>query len=287
VILIAGHYCHDVLLARDGSETRTLGGSAAYGAAILDAFGEPFEVAAKVGADFLYAQQVSHQPLTVPGSRTTSFIDDYRSGERRERVDAVCEPLTEVPPGPFAIGLAFAVAGEVPLPVLALMRARCRLVLADAQSLLREIAPSGDVHLRPLDPEAVQYLDYLKASHKEAALLDIAKLRKRVRLLITDGPRGCKLLSASHELQVRSFPAVEIDPTGAGDCFLTGFALGLARGLSEERAARLGSWCGARAVEHPGVPPAAHIAAAVDVDGLAGNEAVRFRVRAAAAVRVD
>jgi 1D-myo-inositol 3-kinase len=269
VILIAGNYCHDLLLARDGGERRTLGGSASYGAAILDAFREPFEVAAKVGTDFLYSEQVSHQPSIVPGFRTTSFVDDYRTGERRERVEALCEPLTDLPPGPFSVGLAFGVAGEVPLPVLARMRKICGLVLADAQSLLREIAPSGEVRLRPLDPQAAQHLDYLKASSKEAALLDIARLRQRVRILITDGPRGCRLLTASDELRVPALPAVEKDPTGAGDCFLTGFALGLARGLSEERAARLGAFCGARAVEQFGVPSlsAAEIRAATDVDG--------------------
>jgi 1D-myo-inositol 3-kinase len=254
VILIAGHYCHDVLIARDGSETRTLGGSASYGSAILDAFGEPYEVAAKVGTDFLYSAQVSKQPQVV-ASRTTSFVDDYRGGERVERVSDVCEPLQpdDLPRRQFAVGLAFGVAGEVGLPVLAHMRELCGVVLADAQSLVRFI-DSGQIHLRPLDPEAVPHLDYLKASHKEAALLDVAALRQRIKLILTDGPRGCTLLSASSELHVPAIPAVEVDPTGAGDCFLTGFAIGLARGYSEERALHLASWCGARAVEFVGVP---------------------------------
>ncbi|HEX4386975.1 MAG TPA: PfkB family carbohydrate kinase [Myxococcales bacterium] len=252
MILIAGHYCHDVLIAPDGSSTQALGGSASYGSAILDAFGEPYEVAAKVGADFRYFEQVSRKPLVVAG-KTTSFVDDYRSGERVERVSAVCEPLTVLPPGPFKAGLAFGVAGEVPLTILAQLRERCDLVLADAQSLLRFV-DSGDIRLRPLDPEAVQHLDYLKASRKEAALLDVPALRRRLKLILTDGPRGCTLLTVTSELHLPALPAVERDPTGAGDCFLAGFALGLARGYSEDRALRLASWCGARAVEHPGVP---------------------------------
>jgi 1D-myo-inositol 3-kinase len=256
VILIAGHYCHDVLLAKGGGVTRTLGGSAAYGAAIFDAFGEPFQVAAKVGADFLYASQVSHQPAVVSAAKTTAFVDDYRGTERRERVEAVCESLSpkDLPAGPFALGLAFGVAGEVPLPVLARMRRICRLVLADAQSVLREILPSGEVRLRPLDRQAPQYLDYLKASRAEAGFLDLAQLRPCLRLLITDGARGCTLLDASNEIHIPSLPAAEKDPTGAGDCFLAGFALGLARGLRDEQAARLGAYCGARAVEQVGVP---------------------------------
>jgi 1D-myo-inositol 3-kinase len=255
VILLAGHYCHDRIIARDGSEVRTLGGAAAYAAAILDAFGEPFAVAAKVGADFSYGSQVSHPPRVVAG-RTTSFVDDYRGGERRERVEAVCAPLSvdDLPAGPFEVGLALGVAGEVPLAVLARMRRICRFVLADAQSLLRSVQPSGEVRLQPLDATTVEHLDYLKASLAETAVLDVPWLRARVSLLVTDGRRGCRLLDASRDLHLPALPADERDPTGAGDCFLAGFALGLARGLDPRRAAELGAFCGARAVEQVGVP---------------------------------
>jgi 1D-myo-inositol 3-kinase len=254
VILLAGHYCHDRLLTPEG-ETRTLGGSTSYGAAILDAFGEPYEVAAKAGPDFLYADRLSRPPRIVSG-RTTSFVDDYRGEERREWVEAVCEPLVpeDVPEGPFSVGLAFGVAGEVPLLVLARMKRVCGLVLADAQCLMREIDAAGHVVLRPVESEALRHLHWLKASRKEAALLDVAALRGRVSLIVTDGPRGCTLITAAGETRVPAEPAAEKDPTGAGDCFLAGFALGLARGLTPERAAALGAWCGARAVEHVGVP---------------------------------
>ena len=51
-------------------------------------------------------------------------------------------------------------------------------------------------------------------------------------------------------------------PTGAGDCFLAGFAAGLARGLDPLRAARIGAYCGARAVEQIGVPRLTKVQAA-------------------------
>jgi len=73
-------------------------------------------------------------------------------------------------------------------------------------------------------------------------------------LLVTDGPRGCTIFRGKSELQVAAYPARERDPTGAGDCFLAGLAVGLSRGLPLEAAARIGAWCGARAVEHVGVP---------------------------------
>jgi 1D-myo-inositol 3-kinase len=212
-------------------------------------------VAAKAGADFRYGDRVTHPPRIVAG-RTTSFVDDYRGPVRRERVEAVCEPLSpgDVPEGPFAVGLAFGVAGEVTLPVLRRMRAICSLVLADAQSVLREISPDGEVILRSPPPETFDHLEWLKASRAEAALLDIAGLRQRMGILVTDGASGSTIVTASGELHVPAVPAREVDPTGAGDCFLTGFAIGLARGWTPERAAALGAVCGALAVEHLGVP---------------------------------
>ena len=252
-ILIAGHYCHDTLLSNAGTH-RGLGGSAAYAAAILEALGEPYQVAAKVGADFLYAAQVL-RPARVVAGRTASFVDDYREGERREHVEAICEPLhPEDITGVYQVGIACAIAGEVPLPTLRRIRQVCAVVVADAQGLMREIAPGGAVVLRPLDPEAAGLLDFLKASRGEAALLDLAALRRKLTLLITDGPRGCTLLTASGETHLAAFPAEEKDPTGAGDCFLAGFAAGLARGLNPLQAARIGAFCGARAVEQIGVP---------------------------------
>lgn len=251
MILVAGHYCHDTIL-RPAGEHRALGGSAAYASAILDALHEPYEVAAKAGPDFLYAGQVTKQPRIVPG-RTSAFIDDYRAGERRDSVAAVCEPLHPGDlQGSYEVGLACAITCELPEPTLAHMRGICRVLIADAQSLLREITPSGQVRLTPLRTQV--RLDYLKASRTEAALLDLASLRTITTLLITDGARGCTLLTASDQTHVPALAARETDPTGAGDCFLAGFAVGIARGLDARRAARIGAYCGARAVERVGVP---------------------------------
>jgi 1D-myo-inositol 3-kinase len=73
-------------------------------------------------------------------------------------------------------------------------------------------------------------------------------------LLITDGARGATLLRDDVEIHVPAHAALEKDPTGAGESFLAGFAAGLRQGLPLEAAARVAAWCGARAVEHVGVP---------------------------------
>ena len=252
-ILVVGHYCHDTLIG-NASTHRTLGGSAAYASAILQALEESHQVVAKVGADFLYAGLVVCPPRIVPGS-TTAFVVDYRGPERRERVEAVAPAIEpEDLGGSFEVALACGVAGEVPPRTLRRLRAISRVVVADAQSLLREISPAGEVLLRTPPPDALELVDVLKASRAEAETLDLAVLRGRLTLVVTDGARGCSILRGTSEIHVDAFPAREVDPTGAGDCFAAGLAAGLSRGLSIEVAARLGAFCGARAVEHVGVP---------------------------------
>jgi 1D-myo-inositol 3-kinase len=264
VILVAGHYCHDTLLGNAGTH-RALGGSAAYASAILDALGEPHRVAAKVGEDFLYGGEVSQRALVVPG-RTTAFVDDYRGPERQQRVEAVAPPLEPSDlDGDYDVALACAIAGELPLRTLQRIRRVSRTVVADAQAILRQIAPDGGVVLRAPDDEALRAIDFLKANRTEAEALDLASLRQRLTLLITDGPRGCIVVGPGVHLHVPAEPAEERDPTGAGDCFLAGLAAGLARGIPLRQAVRLGAWCGARGVEQVGVPrlDAARVRAAV------------------------
>ena len=252
-ILVVGHYCHDTLIGNAGVH-RTLGGSAAYASAVLTALGEPHQVIAKVGADFLYGAEVTCKPLVVPGP-TTAFVDEYRGRERHERVEAVAAAIepADLPAG-FDIGLACAIAGEIPLRTLRRLRDISRLVIADAQSVLREISPGGEVSLRPPVPGVLELIDFLKASRKELRVLEDAALPEGLTLVATDGARGCALVTRHVEVRIDAFPAQEKDPTGAGDCFLAGFAAGLSRGLPPDQAARVGAWCGARAVEEIGVP---------------------------------
>jgi 1D-myo-inositol 3-kinase len=142
----------------------------------------------------------------------------------------------------------------VPLRTLRRLREISGVVLADAQSILRVVGAGGEVRLRAPEAGAVDCIDVLKASRAEAAVLDVAALRKRLTVIVTDGERGCEVLGPDGELHVPAFPAQEIDPTGAGDCFLAGLGLAFLRGVPGGNAALHASWFGARAVEHVGVP---------------------------------
>ena len=255
-VLVAGHYCHDVLVTKDG-ERRELGGSAAYASAVLRAAGIDFAVLAKVGDDFRYATRLPAAQV-IAGARTTSFVDDYRNRKRTQTVHAAAPPIEpEDVRDTCAVALAVPVAGEVPLSTLFRLRALSRVLIADAQGFVRSWDAAGRVRHSPPSEAmlaAFQRVDYLKVGRDEAPVLDLLGLRRSCTVLLTDGARGCTILSEIAERHVPAFAVHEIDPTGAGDCFLAGFAVGLLRGWSAERATRLGNWCGARAVETTGVP---------------------------------
>jgi 1D-myo-inositol 3-kinase len=260
-IVVAGHYCHDLLVTEVG-ERRELGGSAAYACAVLRSAAADFAVVANVGDDFLYASRVP-APRVIAGARTTSFVDDYRGGHRMQTLHAVAPPLR---PDDLVeactIGLAVPIAAEITAPTLLRMRESSRSLIADAQGFVRAVdAENRVVHTAPA-PEllaALQRVDYLKVGRAEADVLDLEGLRRNCTILLTDGPRGCTIVSGAGEQHVPAFAAREIDPTGAGDCFLAGFAVGLLRGYPAPRAARLGNWCGARAVEAIGTPIIEHL----------------------------
>src|SRR6185369_15599146 len=98
------------------------------------------------------------------------------------------------------------------------LREISRVVVADAQSILRVVGEDGAVTLRPPEAGAVECIDVLKASKAEAGVLDVAELRKRIAVIVTDGARGSDVFGVDVDLHVPAYPAREVDPTGAGDC---------------------------------------------------------------------
>lgn len=278
-IVVAGHYCHDTLIGKDGAVHRVLGGSAAYAAAMLRALDARFRVIAKVGDDFLHGAEVAAAPLVASGKRTTSFVDDYRGPERVQTCRPSCEPIWPEDIDQDAdVAVACAIAGEIPPATLAALRRRSRVLVADAQGLIRAFGPDGQVTNVPLGDtpfaDSLASIDYLKASAEEARESDLGWLSRRTRVLVTEGPRGCTLHGDGPPLHVNAFPADDRDSTGAGDCFVAGVAAALARGWPIERALMLGNLCGAVAVESVGVPRAspAELQARLRREGLHGPD---------------
>ncbi|KAF8675453.1 hypothetical protein HU200_047825 [Digitaria exilis] len=276
--LVVGSYCHDVLIRGGRVVGETLGGAAAFVSNVLDAAaprgeeqGEeaPFVVVSKVGDDFAYASAPApaRRPPLVCASPTTSFHAQFSDAaasahapDRELRLVCACDPIypADLPDRRFAYGLAVGVAGEVLPETLERMIRLCRAVLVDAQALIRAFDGDGAVgHVALEDTPYARLLPrvaFLKASSEEAPYVGVETARRRCCVIVTEGRDGCRLYWDGGEACVAPFPAVQVDPTGAGDSFLAGFAAGLLWGLSATDAALLGNFFGAAAVAQVGVP---------------------------------
>ena len=260
-VLVVGHYCHDTLIHANGSRSEALGGSAAYISSVLSALDRNFSVVSKVGSDFAYASQVIHPPRVIPFFKTTQFIADFTRGERVETVSAVCEAIypEDLPENTrVGLGLAVGIVGEVLPQTLEKLASCSRLVLCDMQGLIRTIDPQGRVRNRliqdtPFEP-LLEKVSFLKASRQEAKSMNLDQVRRKTCILVTEGKEGCTVLDGDREFHVPAFSVEEVDPTGAGDCFLAGFTAGLLNDLPLERAVLMGNYFGALAVQHVGVP---------------------------------
>jgi len=255
--LLVGHYCHDTIVAKDGSIRLALGGASAHASAVLSPLGVDFHVVAKVGDDFRYGDLAPRPPRVIRGHPTTAFVDDYRGAERAGRVAAAAPPIDPEDLGdvPCRIGMALGIAREIGPATLARLRDLAEIALGDAQAFVRQVDAEGRVGIAQPEPSLrreIDRLDWLKLSRSEGDALDPASLR--CAAIVTDGERGCVLVQDGREIHVPAFDAREVDPTGAGDCFLAGFAVGLWRGWDPPRAALFGNFCGALAVAQHGIP---------------------------------
>ena len=91
------------------------------------------------------------------------------------------------------------------------------------------------------------------SADSDRALVDFAT-ETGTRLVVTLGEQGTAIVPGTGDRVVR-VPAPIVDPidtTGAGDAFVGAFAVGLARGLPERGAVRLGNACAADSVSRPG-----------------------------------
>lgn len=260
-ILIVGHYCHDTLIHKNGVRSTALGGSAAYISSVLNALEKKCSVVTKVGPDFVYASQVIYPPQVVPGTKTTQFLADFTKGERGGKVAAICEAIfpEDISEGPVTrIALAVGIVGEVLPQTLEKLTQYSSHVLCDVQGLIRTIDSEGRVTHRSLQETRFEPLlgkvSFLKASRSETQSMDLDQIRRKTCVLVTEGSEGCTVLEGNREFHVPAYPVEEVDPTGAGDCFLAGFAAGLLNGLPLDRAVLMGNYFGAQAVQSIGVP---------------------------------
>ncbi len=143
-------------------------------------------------------------------------------------------------------------------------------VTAAAFRVAREVGAVTVLNPAPaatLDAELLATVDWLIPNETEFAILagierldpedDAASVafaeRVDCRLVITLGSRGAAIVARSGTVErVPAVPVKAIDTTGAGDAFVGAFAFGLAAGLDELQAVRLGIACASDSVTRPG-----------------------------------
>ena len=86
---------------------------------------------------------------------------------------------------------------------------------------------------------------------EHAAVVDLLRGKDRI-VVMKDGSRGTAVYTRTEALRMAVFPAKEVDPTGAGDCFDATFLAMLCEGAGLATACRYASAAGAKAVEKRG-----------------------------------
>jgi sugar/nucleoside kinase (ribokinase family) len=135
--------------------------------------------------------------------------------------------------------------GDLGPAVLAALAAGGRRVALDAQGPLRHAQLGPIVLDGQLGTALLQHVQALKLSEEEAlaafATIDAAAIRAQCgvpEVLVTFGFRGAAIACDGDSGHVAAQPVSDIDPTGAGDAFLAGYAHARAEGIAPLEAAR-------------------------------------------------
>ena len=103
-----------------------------------------------------------------------------------------------------------------------------------------------------LIPTEEELLQLIVANSLDQAIDTLLTERPERIIVVTRGADGCSVYTTDGRIDVAGFPAEEIDPTGAGDCFDAGFITALLEGKTVAEAAQLGNACGALTVNAKG-----------------------------------
>jgi sugar/nucleoside kinase (ribokinase family) len=239
----------------DGSPPRP-GGGVYYAARALHALGRRAALLTKC-ADGHREELLS--PLTAfgvpvewrPATETTIFAFSYDGDRRLMAVESVGDPWTPE-------DVAGALADVRWLHVGALLRsdfppetlealARGRNLSLDGQALVRP-GRAGPLELdADFDPTILSHVRILKLSEEEAKAL-LGEVDERTvselgvpEVVVTLGPRGSIVFADGRAERIAVTPLEDVDPTGAGDSFATGYLAARSAGHAPAGAARKAS----------------------------------------------
>jgi sugar/nucleoside kinase (ribokinase family) len=177
----------------------------------------------------------------VAGESTATFRIAYEGDRRQMIVEALGDSWSaaDVPRLPDAVRwvhVAPLARSDFPARTLAALARRHRVSL-DGQGLVR-VPETGPLRLdADFDPDMLRHIWVLKLADDEAAVIgDVAALPVR-ELLVTHGSRGATLYLGGKSQDIPAH-AIDGDPTGAGDAFMTAYIVARSTGFSPTSAAR-------------------------------------------------
>jgi sugar/nucleoside kinase (ribokinase family) len=248
-----------VTLDRFGESTRP-GGSALYAAVTAHRLGLSVGLLTSHGDDFpLDVIPPKIEVVSVPAADTTRFEHRQDPGGRVSHVRAVAGPLTTaaVPEDwrEASLTLLAPVIDEVDPMIAPLFTDGA--VGAAAQGWVRHVKPDGLVVPRPWrSPErllqSVQAL-FLSREDIRGQEAQVVEWFQRMPVGVLTADRDGALLFVNGErYEIHPRPAVEVDPTGAGDVFAATFLIQYQRDGDPWQAAAAAACAGSLAVEGEG-----------------------------------
>lgn len=249
-----GHLTHD----RQPDGSLRPGGAAYYASVTARHLGAEAVVVSSVGPDCIARNEFESLGISLyedPATETTTFENRYRQEKREQHLLALANPINQ--PIPAADVLFFGpVMQEVPVEFIERLPPH-RIAVAGLQGWMRRVNAEGLVY--PVDlPDAAAFagLDAVFASEADFRadpLGETLALSSVVPIVaLTQGSLGSLVFINGKSHSICPYPAIEQDPTGAGDVYAACFACALANGCTALDAADQASRLAARSVEQPG-----------------------------------
>ena len=264
-ILLLGNVTRD-LIDEHNPDVYRLGGTVTFAACVADRLGrKPTVITRAAPGTDLSAMPPSTNLIVLPSETTTTFANIYTP---HGRVQYCFTPAPPIDVGDIPVSmrrpqivLMGPIANEIEPGVPAIF-AEESVVAAVPQGWMRRWDARGRVHSKQWE-SARQILPYLDALVLSLEDIDyewerLAPAFDYVPLIVVteyrDGSTVFQRMADGTilETKIPPRPAIEVDPTGAGDTFTTAFLIRLEETNDPVQAARFGNVAASISVEHVG-----------------------------------
>lgn len=209
------------------NDKRILGGTVSYAAPIVRAFGHTAHIVTSIPENepLIVPLRKYAQFHIVPDSAPTTFENRYTDTGRLQILHHAARTVrySDIPDGWRDAQLVHIapLADEVDKAVIS--HFLDATILLTPQGYMRQWDDHGHVRFKPFfEPDLLSAVDIMVIS--KADIVTEPELEQRyadsvTHLVVTDGANGGVYYHAGKSYQYAAFPAVEREPTGAGDVF--------------------------------------------------------------------